>query len=58
MLLPSKSTIIGLFAAFAVLKTRTAFTVGDVVVFGSVVVVTSQGQPKITNYSQIPLTLI
>ena len=41
MLVPSKSTIIGLFAAFAVLNTRTALAVGEVVVSGSNVVVTS-----------------
>ena len=36
-----KSTIIGLFAELAVLNTRTAFAVGEVVVSGNDVVVTS-----------------
>ena len=39
--LPLKSTIIGLLFAFLVLRTRTAFPVGDVVVDGTVAVVTS-----------------
>ena len=39
MFLPSKSTIKGLFAGFAVVNTRTAFAVGDVVVSGRDVVV-------------------
>ena len=36
-----KSTIIGLFAELVVLNTKTAFAVGEVVVSGSDVVVTS-----------------
>ena len=39
--LPLKSTMNGLFAAFFVLNTRTAFPVGKVVVGGTVAVVTS-----------------
>ena len=39
--LPLKSTIIGLLFEFRVLSTRTAFPVGDVVVDGTVAVVTS-----------------
>ena len=39
--LPSKSTIIGLLFELAVLKTSTAFPLGDVVVAGTVAVVTS-----------------
>ena len=39
--LPLKSTIKGLFAEFVVLNTRTAFPVGEVVVAGTVTVVTS-----------------
>ena len=38
---PLKSTIIGLLSEFLVLKTRTAFPVGDVVVTGTVAVVVS-----------------
>jgi len=39
--LPSKSTIIGLLFELRVLKTSTALPVGDVVVAGTVAVVTS-----------------
>ena len=38
---PSQSITIGLLAAFLVLRTKTAFEVGDVVVAGAVEVVTS-----------------
>ena len=38
---PSQSMTIGLFATFFVLKTKTAFIGGDVVVSGAVEVVTS-----------------
>ena len=38
---PSQSITIGLFAALNVLRTKTAFVAGDVVVVGAVGVVTS-----------------
>ena len=38
---PSQSITIGLFADFAVLRTKTAFVAGDVVVAGAVAVVIS-----------------
>ena len=41
MNLPSQSITIGLLAAFAVFRTKTAFVVGDVVVAGAVEVVRS-----------------
>ena len=41
MNLPFQSITIGLFAIFDVLRTKTAFVVGDVVVAGAVEVVTS-----------------
>ena len=40
---PSQSITIGLFAEEAVLRTKTAFLAGDVVVAGAVEVVTSGG---------------
>ena len=41
MNLPSHSITIGLFATFDVLRTKSAFVAGDVVVAGAVEVVTS-----------------
>ena len=38
---PSQSITIGLFAALSVLRTKTALVAGDVVVAGTVTVVTS-----------------